>query len=235
MWDNMNHSARSFLGILILISVVAFMSGCCCCITGSGSPASATSQPAEVVKKDVDTDQATELTQAPLATSAPSPAQQTSKMGTRTNPVPVGTLFLYNPTATSSNLYGSTAKITLLEVVKGEEANLRLKQINEYYEPTNPSTDDFLMAKFRFEIQSADTDKTFIINRHDFKAANDAGTKLYDPSYVTLDPKLDGELANGGSHEGWIVLECGKTDTAPMIVYDQGVDVSGGVWFKTST
>ena len=230
----MNHSSKSFLGILLLISVVVFMSGCCCCISGHGSLASATPQSAAVVKKDVDKDPATEVTQATLATSTPLPTPQVSKIGTRMNPVPVGTPFLYNPTATSSNLYGSTTKITLLEIVKGEEANLRLKQINEYNEPTNPSTDDFLMAKFRFEIQSAATDKTFIINRHDFKATNNAGTKLYDPSYVTLDPTLDGEMANGGSQEGWIVLECGKTATAPMIVYDSGADASGGIWFKTT-
>lgn len=228
----MKLSSKSVLGILLLICVVVLLSGCCCCITGGGSRPSEVREPSVLSKKDVDKDLEATAAGTPIATATP--AAQAASLGTRKNPVPVGTPLTYKPTAESSNLYGSTAQITLLEVVKGEEANQRLKQLNEYYEQTNPATDDFLLAKFRLEIVSPKSDEKYTVNRHDFKASNDAGTKLYEPSYVTLDPGLDGEVSGDKPIEGWIVLESGKADAAPMIAYDSGVDASGGIWFKTA-
>lgn len=231
----MKDYCKSFLWVILLICVFAIISGCCCCAGTQSSPATATPPPTVIVNKDINQNPAAGVTQTTTATSTPSPTQQGPKIGTKANPVPLGTTIMYTPTAWASSLYGSTAKITLLEVIKGEQANQLLKQANMFNEPRNPSTDDLFLAKFRVEIEKANSDKTYRINEYNFKASNDAGTKLYDMSFAVYDPKLNAELLNGGSADGWVVLECGKTDNSPMIVFDQDYDGSGGIWFKTSS
>jgi hypothetical protein len=216
--------------VITIILLVSFALGCCGASTSTNDHPTANYQ----------TPTTSGATSQP-ATSQPTlqPTAKPSTVGlSKSNPAPIGTTITYTPSAWASSLYGSTCKITLLQVIKGADANAKLKEANMFNSPANKDSDDFLMAKFKVElidVTSSNKDKAFKIDSYsNFDAVSSDGTRVYEKSLAVYDSSLDGELFNGGSLEGWVILEAAKTDSAPLIVFDRDYNGAGGVWFKTS-
>jgi hypothetical protein len=211
------------IGIMFMVCIIAIAVICGCSGTSSSNDQqkSPTSAPVNAPT--------TAPTETPAATTA------ASSVGlSKTNPAPIGTTVTYTPSNWASTMYGSTYKITLVEVIKGSEANDLMADVNQFETPASKS-DDFLLAKFKIEITgSSPSDASYKINKYlNFKATSSDGTRVYEDNLWSYDPSIEGELYNGGSIEGWACLEAAKGESSPLIVFDRDYNGKDGIWFQT--
>jgi hypothetical protein len=127
-------------------------------------------------------------------------------------------------------------KITLAEVVRGEEAWKRLKEASENNKPAD-SGFDFLLARIKFEYYARGNPGLCIhqLSPDQFTAYSAAGEDYKNPIVVTPKPELRKSLKSGDAFEGWIAFQIPKQDKAPIMSYsvDSGgaVDHGGSKWF----
>jgi hypothetical protein len=136
---------------------------------------------------------------------------------------------------TSHELYDM--KITLLELIRGEEAWNRVREAD----PANvaaPEGKEYVLVRVKYEYYARGVPGLCV---HPLKpdqfTAYSAGGEGYDTvSVVTPKPELRKELKSGESAEGWIVFAVATNDKAPLIHYsaDTGgaVQHGGGKWFR---
>jgi hypothetical protein len=120
------------------------------------------------------------------------------------------------------------AKITVLEILRGEEAADLIDNAGDSNAPAR-SGFEYLLAHIRFEFfaRGAPGDKTWNLSAKQFHAFSRNGTRYATPSIVPPEPELAGELRPGDSQQGWIVFEVTKQDRKPLMIFDQG-----NVWFQ---
>jgi hypothetical protein len=220
------------IGVIIVLIAALAISGC----TSSSSSSDNKSPTATPTAAATTAPTAAAATAKPTATPAPTPTPAPSTVGlSKTNPASIGTTITYKPSDWAATMYGSTYKITLIEVKKGSDANSAMAAINQFYKPSS-SSNDFLLAHFKIEVtDSSPADKSYKISSYsNFKAANSDGTKIYDSIFYSYDPKIDGEVYKGGSADGWVCLEVAKTDTIPLIVFVRDYNGKDGIWFSTA-
>jgi len=135
---------------------------------------------------------------------------------------------------TSHELYD--AKITLLEVIRGDEAWKRLREASSATKPADPGT-EYVLAKVKFEYYARGVPGLCIhhVLPEQFTAYTSGGEDYKAVSAVTPKPELCKELKSGESVEGWLVFAVSKNDQAPLLSYsaDAGgaVQHGGGKWF----
>lgn len=135
---------------------------------------------------------------------------------------------------TSHELYDM--KITLLEVIRGEEAWKRIQDADHANKPAADDA-DYLLARVKFEYHARGTPGLCIHSLvPDHFTAYSAGGEGYKAvSAVPPNPALHKELKSGESFEGWIVFEVAQKDASPLMLYsaDTGgaVPHGGGKWF----
>ena len=135
---------------------------------------------------------------------------------------------------TSHELYDM--KITLLEVIRGEEAWKRIKDAGNSNKPPAPDK-EYILARIRFEYYARGTPGLCIhqLDPDQFVAYSANGDDYKAASVVPPKPNMRKELKSGESHEGWIVFEVAKEDKEPLMNYsaDAGgaVQHGGGKWF----
>lgn len=152
-------------------------------------------------------------------------------VGSRRDPAPVGTTL----TVTAGGPAGTyTAKVTVLEALRGDAAWERVRAAN----PFNESAEDgyeYLIARIRFELVSMeDPDAALSVSPVDFTAVSAAGRE-YEPLITTVppSPSIRATLYAGASHEGWAVFQVAVDDPAPVIAYGRDPLGRGGIWFAT--
>ena len=160
--------------------------------------------------------------------SEQTPPPETPQLGSRQNPAPIGTSLIYN--VTNDLFYGDySVKITVLEVIRGDEAWQMIHDANIFNDPP-PQGYEYILAKIRFEyLWNSDPDRSIDISQYSFDAFSEDGVKYESPMLVTPDPQLSTTLYPGGTKEGWGAYQVAIDDEHPLLVYDQ---VNGGAWFK---
>jgi hypothetical protein len=120
------------------------------------------------------------------------------------------------------------AKITVLEVLRGEKSADLIKKASVSNAPAQ-SGFDYVMARIRFEYSArgAPGDKAWNLSGKQFHAFSGEGKPYGIPSIVLPDPELAGELHAGDSRQGWIAFEVAKQDRQPLMIFDPG-----NVWFQ---
>jgi hypothetical protein len=155
------------------------------------------------------------------------------------DPVPVGTtvsgIIECGEGYTSHELYDM--KITLLEVVRGEQAWERLQAASSSNKPAEPGT-EYLLARIKFEYSARGVPGTCVhqLAPEEFTAYSASGEDYRTVSVVSPKPELRRGLKSGKSFEGWVVFAVAKDDKAPLMLYsaaDSGgaVQHGGGKWF----
>jgi hypothetical protein len=136
---------------------------------------------------------------------------------------------------TSHELYDM--KITLLEVIRGEQAWKRLQAASSSNKPADPGT-EYLLARIRYEYSARGVPGTCVLQLtpEEFTAYSASGEGYKAVSVVSPRPELRKGLKSGDSFEGWVVFAVAKTDKAPLMFYsaaDSGgaVQHGGGKWF----
>jgi hypothetical protein len=137
---------------------------------------------------------------------------------------------------TSHELYDM--KITLVEVVRGEETWKRLREASSSNKPPQSGM-EYLLAQIRFEYRARGTPGTCIheLTPAEFTAYSSTGEDYATPSVVAPKPELRKGLKSGDTFEGWVVFAVPQTDKAPLMSYsasDGGgaVEHGGGKWFS---
>jgi hypothetical protein len=137
---------------------------------------------------------------------------------------------------TSHELYDM--KITLVEVVRGEEAWKRIREASSSNKPPQSGM-EYLVARVRYEYHARGTPGTCIheLTPGEFTAYSSTGEDYTNPSVVAPKPELRKGLKSGDTFEGWVVFAVPQTDKAPLMSYsaaDSGgaVEHGGGKWFS---
>ncbi|SHE89321.1 protein of unknown function [Caldanaerobius fijiensis DSM 17918] len=121
------------------------------------------------------------------------------------------------------------AKVTVTDIIRGEEAWKMVENANMFNEPPKDGY-EYLLAKIKFEL--IDAQNAYDLSQASFKLVSEKG-KVYDtPLIVAPDPSIDTSLYKGASHEGWVAFQVEKTDLHPVITFGRKYDGSGGIWFK---
>jgi hypothetical protein len=155
------------------------------------------------------------------------------------DPVPSGTtvsgIIECGEGYTSHELYDM--KITLLEVVRGEQAWKLLHAASSSNKPAEPGT-EYLFARIKFEYSARGLPGTCVhqLTPEEFTAYSANGEDYKAVSLVPPKPELRKGLKSGESAEGWVVFAVAKDDRAPLMLYsaaDSGgaVQHGGGKWF----
>jgi hypothetical protein len=135
---------------------------------------------------------------------------------------------------TSHELYDM--KITLLEVIRGEQAWKRLQEAGSSNRQPEAGT-EYLLARIRYEYFARGVPGTCIhpLAPEEFTAYSKNGEDYKAVSVAPPKPELRKGLKSGDSLEGWLVFAVSKEDKAPLLLYsaDSGgaVEHGGGKWF----
>ena len=135
---------------------------------------------------------------------------------------------------TSHELYDM--KITLLEVIRGEQAWKRLQEASSLNKPAASGT-EYLLAHIRYEYFARGVPGTCIhpLAPEEFTAYSRDGEDYRSVLVVTPKPELRKGLKSGEKFEGWVAFAVSKEDKAPLMLYsaDSGgaVEHGGGKWF----
>lgn len=127
-------------------------------------------------------------------------------------------------------------KITLLEVIRGEEAWKRIQDADHSNQPAADNS-DYVLVRVNFEYQARSTPGLCIhtLAPDHFTAYSASGEGYKAASVVPPKPELRKDLKSGESFEGWLVFEVAKKDKAPLMLYAANtggaVPHGGGKWF----
>jgi len=128
-------------------------------------------------------------------------------------------------------------KITLLEVIRGEDAWERLKQADSGNKPCDADS-DYILAKVKFEYSSRTAPGQCVhkITPEQFTACSVEGMDFPSAESSLPKPEMRGDLKSGESLEGWVAFKVPKTEKEPLLSYsaDSGGAIlhGGGKWFK---
>ena len=135
---------------------------------------------------------------------------------------------------TSHELYD--VKITLLEVVRGEEAWKRVKEASDANKPADPGL-EYALARIKFGYYARGIPGLCIhpLSPNQFTAYSSSGEDYKRPTVISPKPELRKDLKSGDVFEGWVVFQIPIQDKAPLMTYaaDSGgaVDHGGSKWF----
>jgi len=119
---------------------------------------------------------------------------------------------------TSHELYD--VKLTLKEVIRGEEAWKRLQAADTGNTPA-PAGMEYLLALVRFEYYARGVPGLCVhkLLPDHFTAYSAAGEDYKQVPVVPPRPKLRQDLKSGDSFEGWLVFAVAADDNAPLMSY----------------
>ncbi|HEV3483316.1 MAG TPA: DUF4352 domain-containing protein [Candidatus Acidoferrales bacterium] len=130
------------------------------------------------------------------------------------------------------------AKITVVQVVRGEKAWEMLKAVSTSNPPPKASS-EYLLARVRFEFsaRTSPSHYNYTIDETQFTAMKADGTAYAVPSIAEQPmPDLQGTLKPGNSVEGWITFAVPRSDRQPLMLFraDVGsvIHEGGGSLFK---
>ena len=135
---------------------------------------------------------------------------------------------------TSHELYDM--KITLLEVIRGEEAWKRVKLASDSNKPADPDS-EYILARIRFEYFARGTPGLCVhqVVPEQFTAYSANGEDYMPAPVVLPKPEMRKGLKSGESLEGWVAFMVAQKDKTPLMSYsaDAGgaVQHGGGKWF----
>jgi len=165
---------------------------------------------------------------APEPTPSPTPPTPTTGYA-RSNPADIGTE-LYIEQDKLGDVY--KYNITLLEIVRGEEAWGMVEDARSYADPP-PSGFEYLVAKIRFEYLEGPTPEESILVYGDMFTAVSSEGKAYENPTMAFDPEpsLHVDLYPGASHEGWAVYTVSVQDDKPLLTFGK-LAFGGCTWWQ---
>lgn len=128
-----------------------------------------------------------------------------------------------------------SARLTLLEVLRGNAAYDKIKQSYPYNLINIQQDREFMVARFKYELSDVSAGGVSrLVNRDSFKIFRDGKFDAEDNRYIIgATPDFYGRVTRGGYVDGWIAFTVPKDASWPLIVYKGSEKGSDGIWFKT--
>jgi hypothetical protein len=152
---------------------------------------------------------------------------------------PVATIIEFGEQYLGSELYD--ARITVLEVVRGEKAWDLIHQAGAS-NPRPNAAFEYLLARARFEFsaRTSPAPDSYHLDQNQFAATDSEGREFGPPALAAYpQPPLRGTLKPGDSRDGWLAFLVRKNVSKPLMVFREDVgQVShrgGGTWFELYT
>ena len=138
---------------------------------------------------------------------------------------------------TSHELYD--VKVTVLEVVRGENAWELLKQADPASVESGAGM-DYLLARIKFEYyaRGAPGDCCHELTGAQFVAYSANGIEYPSVALTPPAPELKGRACAGSNFEGWVVFRISVNDTKPLAMFNAGIggveaiEHGGDIWFQ---
>jgi hypothetical protein len=123
-----------------------------------------------------------------------------------------------NPAPFGETVTTEDWEVTILEVVRGDEAWTMVQEANQFNEPPEEGM-EYVAVKAHARYIST-VDESLAIDGSYFETTGSAGV-LYDPpSIVDPSPVLDATLFPGGQYEGWVTLQAAQDETGLLAVFE---------------
>jgi hypothetical protein len=130
-----------------------------------------------------------------------------------------------DPAPRSAKLTSEDWEISVMDVVRGDEAWTLIKKDNSYSSPPAEGM-EYIAVKIHLRFIGT-VEKAYIISKDDFRSTGSAGVLYEAPVAVYApDPSLDTALYPGGENEGWEVIQVAKGETGVMLVFKHLWDMS---------
>ena len=187
-----------FIALVVVLVIGAFSGG------DDESDATDTNDTEEVVEnvEAEDTDSKEETEEEPEE-------KETSNVGKRSNPVPLGTPFQFEDTYydDDSNRLDAVFELTVLDVIRGEEAYDILMSENQFNEPA-PEGMEWAIISLEGKLIEGDEDVPYTIVPW-FSVVDSSGSEISQDDYGTFD----------GNEYGYVDLFPGGTTTGRIAKY----------------
>ncbi len=170
---------------------------------------------------------------------SPPPAILGAQQGfSSSNPAAMGNTVVFDEMANDSgqgNAYYS-AKLTLLEVLRGPAALDMIQHSYPTYLINIQNDREFMLARFKYELIDTNPSRfSRLVNRGSFEIYRNGAFDPDDNSFIIgVTPDFYGRVKKGEVVDGWISFTVPKTASSPLIVFGRSSVGTGGVWFKTS-
>lgn len=174
-----------------------------------------------------------------IALAIPTAISQAREGSSPFDPAPIGTrlsgIIECGQGYTTHELYN--AKITLLEIIRGNNAWKRLKKASNANKPAD-SGFEYILARVKFEYYARGKPGLCVhkLTPKQFTACSSEGEDYPAPDVILPKPEIRGDLSSGDSIEGWTALLVPVIDEKPLLYYsaDAGKAVlhGGNMWFK---
>jgi hypothetical protein len=128
-------------------------------------------------------------------------------------------------------------KMTLMEVVRGEEAWKRIQKASSSNKPPDAGF-EYVLARVKFEYYARGTPGLCVheMKPEQFSAFSADGSEYQSPPIVPPKPEMRGSLHSGDVLEGWVAFLIPQQDKKPLMNYSAdkgGAIVHGGEkWFQ---
>ena len=173
-----------------------------------------------------------------ILTASSLPASAQTAGSSPSSPVPVGstldTIIECGEGYTSHESYD--ARITLVKVIRGEEAWKRIQAADANNPPAGDGY-EYVLVWVKFEYQARTLPGTCIhtLRPEYFTAYSASGEGYGKAEVLPPKPQLYKQLKSGESFEGWLVFKVARQDKAPLVYYSidegGGTQHGGGRWF----
>jgi hypothetical protein len=176
-----------------------------------------------------------------IATSTISDDSSLYRMGeSYKNPTPIGVTV--STTVEMGDVYSGAdlydVKITLREIIRGNDAWQRIKAISAA-NPQPKENFEYILAfiSFSYFSRGLPGNEPYKLRADYFKAVSQDLSEYDTPSVSPPSPGLSTTINPGGTHEGWIVLQVPISDKKPFMTFkhtpEKGVyRIWNPTWFK---
>jgi hypothetical protein len=119
-------------------------------------------------------------------------------------------------------------EVTVLEVVRGDEAWNMVKEASSNNEPP-PSGVEFIAVRSRVRLINSEDNPQLVFGNGGLYATTGSADVVYEDSMVMYlpDPALVCFVYPGGECEGWSVLEIGVGETGVMLIFQPTLEANG--------
>lgn len=131
-----------------------------------------------------------------------------------------------NPAPISQKVISQDWEITVVEVIRGEQAFAMLKEADEFNNPP-PEGMEYIAAKVRLRYIGTE-DEAVSFDKYAYLATlGDKGQLYTAPTTYDPQPELRVTLYPGGEYEGWISMLAGVGETGVKLIFEPMSDTSG--------
>lgn len=122
-----------------------------------------------------------------------------------------------NPAPFGETIITEDWEVTVVKVVRGDEALVMVREADEVNDSPLPGT-EYIAAKFRVRNISTDDEPEYM-SRGSFGLVDESNVEQDSPFIIGLEQELDIYLYPGGVYEGWVVLQTSEGSANPVAVF----------------